>query len=253
MVLEVLDTVTSTMDVARENVLAGRVTFDRRGPQPCVGVLAGVQTQGRGQRGREWFAPPGECLLATYYYPFVFREARDGAAMALVAGVAVAEVVESIISAAGRVGMKWPNDILIGEKKVAGILIEMVKASGGRWVGLVGVGVNVLVSAFPAELAARATSLALEGVCDVEVLALAERIGESLRHWAEIYRSVGLSTIVARWRSYDTTPGRRYEARTENGIVQGVAIGVEESGALRLALDDGRILTVSSASSAQEI
>ncbi len=266
MVLEILESVPSTMDVARENVLLGRVVFDVRGRPNYEAVLAREQTAGRGQRGRVWYAPPGEAFCATYYFRRDRTDPQHVGEIALLAGVAVVEALRSLLcplapnTMAGApeirqvppalcLGLKWPNDVTLNGKKLAGILIEMVKAPDGKWTALIGIGINLGQRAFPPEFAASATSLALEGAlaCDWQTLGL--RIAEALHAEADRLCSRGFPALLQRWRAYDQTPGRRYETQIDGVTLQGIALGVNAVGALRLQLEDGREVAVTTATS----
>jgi BirA family transcriptional regulator, biotin operon repressor / biotin---[acetyl-CoA-carboxylase] ligase len=142
------DRVDSTMDLVHE--------LAAEGADAGTAVVAGEQQGGRGSRGRSWHSPPGGLWLS-----MVFRPATPGAVevMSLRTGLAVAEALDGIVSRPLR--LKWPNDLMLGERKVGGILCE------ARWQGhtlswvTVGVGLNVR-NAVPEELADGATALASE-------------------------------------------------------------------------------------------
>ncbi|GAA5495603.1 bifunctional ligase/repressor BirA [Rubritalea halochordaticola] len=143
--LEYAEVMESTSDRALELGQAGA-------PSGTL-VLSERQTKGRGRRGNRWACPEGEGLLFSLVLdPDVGKELWSR--FALVAGLAVAEVIEGFGLEAG---IKWPNDVWIGKKKCAGILVE---GAADRLV--IGIGLNVSVQSFPAEL--EATSLLLEGV-----------------------------------------------------------------------------------------
>lgn len=267
MPMQVFESVPSTMDIARKNVVAGRLQFDADGRCAYEGVLARAQTAGRGQQGRTWYAPPGESLCATYYFRSRPTGPQYAAEIALLAAIAVAEAVQHRIDAAypleaqaeqrmrvrPSVGLKWPNDVLLNDKKVAGILIEMVKAPDGEWVALIGVGLNVAVRVFPSELAPHVTSLLLEGVDSVGWDELAMPIAAALRAQAARRRAGGLEAILTAWRTYDRTPGRRFQTTMDGAVLIGTVEGVNEEGALRLRLEDGRAIAVHTASSLREV
>lgn len=139
------DLVGSTNDVAKE--------WADQGAEDGSVVCADEQTSGRGRRGNVWICPPGEALA----FSQILRPSMPRALwprLALIAGLAVAKAIESY---GIQAEVKWPNDVTIAGKKVAGILVE----STDEFV-IVGVGLNVNVKSFPDEIAARATSLYLE-------------------------------------------------------------------------------------------
>ena len=143
--LLIKDSVGSTNDEAR--VLA------EAGTAEGLVVLAHEQTQGRGRRGAAWFSPPGESLA----FSILIRPSEPKALwprLALVAGLSVAEALEEYIP---LVGIKWPNDVWVQGKKIAGILVE-----AGRDFAVVGIGLNVNTRDFPEAVSAIATSLTLE-------------------------------------------------------------------------------------------
>ena len=138
------DSLASTNDEARRLAELGAA-------DGCV-VLTDRQSAGRGRRGADWFAAAGQSLA----FSIIVRPAEPKALwprLALAAGLAVAEAAETC---AGEVGIKWPNDVWIARRKVAGILVE-----AGQDFAVVGIGINVNSSSFPPELTEIATSLAL--------------------------------------------------------------------------------------------
>jgi BirA family biotin operon repressor/biotin-[acetyl-CoA-carboxylase] ligase len=155
----------STQDRARALAEAGH---------PAAIVVADEQTVGRGRQGRTWTAPAGTSLLASWVFTPL---PSDPALFALLAGVAVARALESLGVSGAR--LKWPNDVQLAGKKVAGTLADAITAGDGGAVVL-GIGVNVRQSAADlGELAQRATSCAIEGHA-VDRLALLARITAQL-------------------------------------------------------------------------
>ena len=270
--LQILESVLSTMDTARENVLAGRVRFDAEGHPDPAGVVARSQTAGRGQRGRQWFAQPGECLCATYYLRFVSLTPSGAWPLAFVAGLSVAETIQRVcadahsisanaergsaepgLSIAPRVGLKWPNDLLLNGKKAGGILIELAQPAPDYWVALIGIGININIRDFPHELKLSATSLAREGMPESDWQKLGLQVAASLHVHNSIFLNEGIEAILTRWKQFDETLGRFYETIVDDVMMQGRAEGVETDGALRLRLSDGSVLNVHSASSIKEV
>jgi BirA family transcriptional regulator, biotin operon repressor / biotin---[acetyl-CoA-carboxylase] ligase len=201
---------TSTNDLARALATAGA-------PHGTL-VTAGHQTAGRGRQGRTWTAPPGQALLLS----LVVREVDP--LLPLRAGLAVAD-----LAGAGAL-VKWPNDVLVGGRKVAGVLVESRPQEG--WT-VVGIGVNAAVdlAAMPEELRATAGSLQRY---DLEA-ALTELLGHLERRFAEPVADT-LSALRARDALLDRT------IAWAGG--EGVGAGIDEAGGLRVRLPDGGETTV---------
>jgi BirA family transcriptional regulator, biotin operon repressor / biotin---[acetyl-CoA-carboxylase] ligase len=173
-------------------------------------VTADEQTAGRGRQGREWVARPGAALLMS----LVLRSPGD--ALPLAAAVAVCEALPA------EAAIKWPNDIWIERRKVAGILVEARPQQG--W-AVLGIGVNVR-EAPPVE---HSTSLGGE----ISVEDLLSRVLVSLDRWLR----EPLPAVLAAWRSRDALLGQR--VRWENGSGKGA--GIDEAGALLVDTDSGRV------------
>jgi BirA family biotin operon repressor/biotin-[acetyl-CoA-carboxylase] ligase len=196
-------------------------------------VTADEQTAGRGRRGNEWFAPPGSCLLySALLRPFA---ASDHTLLPLAVPVAVCEASESV--APVRCQVKWPNDVWIDERKVAGVLIEARPDDG--W-AVIGVGVNVAIPQddFPPELRDTATSLLpMEGeggplaAPAPGVRRALDALNESLAHWVD----ASDEEILAAYRARDLLSGRRIS--WEGG--EGTAEEIDELGHLVVAMSDG--------------
>jgi BirA family biotin operon repressor/biotin-[acetyl-CoA-carboxylase] ligase len=182
-------------------------------------VTADEQSAGRGRQGRSWFAPPGSALL----YSAILRpmEPGDRPLLPLAVPLAVADAVESLAPVACR--LKWPNDVWIDGRKVAGVLIE---GRPGSW-GVIGVGLNVGVGEFPEELRETATSIGHGATVDSALPAL----NESLSDWI------------------DADPGRIRDAFAERDALRGreiswdggsgVVAGIDDVGHLLVALSGG--------------
>jgi BirA family transcriptional regulator, biotin operon repressor / biotin---[acetyl-CoA-carboxylase] ligase len=187
-------------------------------------VTADEQTAGRGRQGREWTAPPRSAVLMSV----VLRELDE--MLPLAAAVAVAEAVP--VEAA----IKWPNDIWIDGRKVAGILVEGRPQEG--W-AVLGVGLNVSTEAFPAELAESATSLYLSGI-EGGVEAVLRNVLSSLDRWL----GAPPARVLEAWRSRDALKGERVRWTGGDGVANGIddsgALVVETSGGL-VTLDAGEV------------
>ena len=208
--------VDSTNEQARQLAAAGA-------PHGTL-VTADEQSAGRGRQGRTWVAPSGSAVLMS----LIVRDLGLDTLLPLAAPVAVCDACEAVAPVECRI--KWPNDVWIDGRKVAGILVEGRPQEG--W-AIVGIGLNVSTTEFPEELRETATSLDLasgERLDRNEVLrallkALDQRLGATA------------SEIVGAWRERDALKGERVRW----GAGQGTAVGVSENGALIVDADGERI------------
>ncbi len=219
--LDYRDATGSTNDDARE---AGR-----RGAEAGLVVVAGRQDFGRGRRGAAWVCPPGEGLA----FSVLLRPGGNKALwprLSLAAGLAVAEALDRFGVAAE---VKWPNDVWIGGKKVAGILVE-----AGEDFVVAGIGINVGVGEFPAELAGSATSLALECGEAPPLPAVLAAVLERFQVWqARIDRD--FDELVRRFRLRCALTGRAVSLTAADGLLHGTVRGIGEGGELLLETPDG--------------
>jgi BirA family biotin operon repressor/biotin-[acetyl-CoA-carboxylase] ligase len=224
-----LHEVGSTNDVA---LRAGERGIDER-----LAVFAEVQTAGRGRMGRRWEVPRGCGLLcSTLWRPRVPPESAGG--LAQVAGVAVVQALGAMGIAAR---LRWPNDVLLGDAKCGGILIESALEAGWTRYAVVGVGLNVLQTA--PELPAtpyRATSVWLATGRVLERAELAARLLDALAdryaEWLADPRHV-----FEAWRGVLATLGQRVELVGATGRFRGEALDVEPDGALLVRRDGGSV------------
>lgn len=197
------------------------------------------QTSGRGRQGRVWSSPRGENLLFSVLLRISCPPARVPL-VALVAGLAVRDAVAKVVPRPDDVKVKWPNDVVVADKKIAGILVESsIQGSKVDHV-VVGIGVNVHTRLFPDELASIATSISLEGG-QVERDALLEAIVENLDHDVEHVVHRGLGLVHARLQRADALRGR--ELDIEGG---GRAEGIDDDGRLLVRKPDGVLVRLSS-------
>jgi BirA family biotin operon repressor/biotin-[acetyl-CoA-carboxylase] ligase len=184
-------------------------------------VTADEQQAGRGRQGREWTAPPRSAVLMS----LVLRDLDErDALLPLAAAVAVCEACQ-----AADPQVKWPNDVWIDRRKVAGILIEGRPQEG--W-AVLGIGINVTTDSFPPELAEIATSLRLAGY-ETTPDALLPILLTALDRWI----GAPPEAVLEAWRSRDALKGER--VRWSDG--EGIADGIDDSGALRVQTDDGSV------------
>jgi BirA family biotin operon repressor/biotin-[acetyl-CoA-carboxylase] ligase len=229
--LRAFGSVPSTQTVARAWAAAGA-------PEGAV-VIADHQSAGRGRRGRAWSAPAGAALL----FSVVLRPPLPVARwpeLALAAGCAVAEAVEAVAGVATR--LKWPNDVLAGARKLAGVLAEGVAGPAPAVVLGVGLNVSQADADWPPELAARAVSVAaLAG--PVSRPALLRAVLGRLDAWYGVLLARGFEPVRTAWRARGAL-GQRVVAP---GLGEATAVDLAPGGGLLVRRPDGGTEVVVSA------
>ncbi len=222
-----LDTVDSTQSVAF--ALADRGAADR------TVIVADQQLAGRGRRGRTWSAPAGTSLLASIIVRPRLPQALLST-LSLTSAVAAAEALRRITGVEAR--LKWPNDVLVSGRKIAGILLESRlgsaaaaggSAQGAPWiVTIIGVGINLGQREFPPDLADGATSVALETGRAPSREEVLTALLEEFDAWRGRLEGEGFGPAREAWRRLSDTLGRRITVDT----VTGIAIDLDVDGAL---------------------
>lgn len=203
----------------------------REGASDLAVVFADVQEAGRGRQGRTWASPPGNLYLSVLLRP----EARHAGLVPLLGGVATCAALSSLGVAAR---LKWPNDVLAGESKLAGILAEASSGPRGvEWVVL-GIGVNVDPQGI---LPKGATSLGDETGRTVLPVAVAAAVLGQVSLWYHALASGRTHDLLAAWRERSVPWwGRLVEARAGDQVIRGIATDLGDDGALLLTLPDGQ-------------
>jgi BirA family transcriptional regulator, biotin operon repressor / biotin---[acetyl-CoA-carboxylase] ligase len=202
-------------------------------------VVADAQSAGRGRSGRGWASPPGNLFLSLLLRPA--GEARGLGLLPLAAGVAVAEAVEpwGVASA-----LKWPNDVLVGDRKLAGILVESASGAQGIDWAVVGIGVNVSLDpgGLEAQLRERATSVLSETGKRVSCLEVGAAVLGRLAVW---YHDLSDGRVLEAWRARSVPWwGRDVELQASQGPLRGRLAGIDEAGALLLEQAGGAELRI---------
>ena len=223
--------VDSTNNWLREQALNGAPSG-----RVCV---AEMQLAGRGRRGRTWVSP----FAANLYLSFLWRSVTGATALgglSLVTGIALLRALRSYgIEGAG---LKWPNDILVGDAKLAGVLIDVIGESNGPCVVIVGVGVNVCMpQGEAAAIDQRWTDLQhLSGEHGLSRNVLAARILDELMPAIETFDVEGLQPFLEEWRQADVLRGRKVGLTLPNEYITGMASGIDDVGALLVDTGNGR-------------
>jgi BirA family biotin operon repressor/biotin-[acetyl-CoA-carboxylase] ligase len=210
----------------------------RRGEPEGVVAVAEHQTAGRGRRGRTWDSAPGASLLVSV----LVRPRLTAARVQLVTMAAALAMRDAIQHVAGFAALlKWPNDLVAGDRKLAGVLGEADIDAGGSVRAVVpGVGVNVDQDQFPVELAATATSCRLECGHHVDREALLDAF---LVRFADAYTD--LDRVTTEYRKHLATLGRRVRIERADSEVVGTAVDVSAAGELLVEVDAGPVVDVS--------
>ena len=202
-------------------------------------VVAEVQHRGKGRRGKTWISPPGGVWMSIILRPDI--PPSKAPLLTLVTGVAVAETLKDELML--DVGIKWPNDIIIGNKKVCGILTEVDASINNVNYVVVGIGIdmNVDVPVFPPDLQKGATSLKNELDTEINGALLVQKF---LLRFEELYNRFNqgeFPQILKEWRLLSKTIGNNVEVRTRGKTVRGEAVGINKDGILILELEDGSL------------
>ena len=198
-------------------------------------VVANQQRRGRGSRGREWSSPRGEDLYLSVV-AHVALAPRDLSPLTLAAGLAVAETADVFTSRRVRAEVKWPNDVWLQARKVAGILVETASVGSESLPAVIGIGLNVNRTEFPAGFDTEATSLCCarggEKVDRGQVLAT---LLERLEHWVDRFLFEGPAPVIAAMSQRLALRGQPVWCDDKQGILDGLTA----AGALRLQTHEG--------------
>jgi BirA family biotin operon repressor/biotin-[acetyl-CoA-carboxylase] ligase len=222
-----LNAVASTNDEARARA--------ERGEPEGTLIWAREQLSGRGRRGRTWHSPPGNLYCSILLRPSC--PANMAAQISFLTAVSLAEAIRCKVPSSLAVTHKWPNDILIDGRKIAGILLEshLTAEATVEWL-VVGTGVNVMH--YPADIDRAATSLHEVGA-DVACDELLRTYAHRFAGWLERWRADGFEPVRAAWLDAAFGIGEPITVRLPEETLEGVFQGLDDDGALRLGLSDG--------------
>lgn len=214
--------VDSTNDIAR--------ALAEEGAPEGTAVLAIEQTGGRGRQGRGWISPAGGLWLSIVLRPSLAHDAWPLIGFATGAGAAAA--VETVTGA--KTQLKWPNDLMLNERKVGGVLVE---SSGDVAIAGVGINANVLPEALPEGVRAGATTLLASLGRPVDLAALARAVLEQVERFYDLVRE-GPEAVLDAWRARSFLTGRRVTVAGAQ-MFEGVAEGIDRAGALLVRTASG--------------
>jgi len=214
--------VTSTMDIAREQA--------RKNCPDLTVVIAGRQTQGRGRLKRRWLSDDGGL-----YFTMVLRPAipmQLSYRVNFLASLTLARVIREMLQIDARV--KWPNDILVDDRKISGILSEL-EAEAGR-VSFISIGIGINVNNDPSEAEPGGSSLKKLAGREISRKDLLSRFLEA---FSDRMKNSDFKDVISEWKNYTVTLGRNVRIVTHAEVSEGMAVDVDESGALVLELANG--------------
>lgn len=230
----VLDTVPSTNEFAKTMGLS-------ESPHGTV-VIAEEQQSGRGRLGRRWESPRSKNLLFSVLLRPAETDLMKASLIPFAAAVAVAEAIEAETGL--EVECKWPNDLLIGKKKVCGMLIESSILGTQIEKLVLGIGINVNQEEIPTDILPHATSLAIETRSEHDRVRLLQQILSSLEDQYARLMNEPSEHVLDAWKNKTTMFGTRITVREAQRELSGIAEALSPDGSLVLRLDDGSMHVV---------
>jgi len=230
--LELVPVVDSTNRYLADRVREGLVA-------PGLAVLAECQTRGRGRRGRAWASPPGNVYLSLYW-----RFPTTPPALAALGMAAAVMAAEALAPLGAEIGLKWPNDLVCDGRKLGGVLVDMTRQGGGALDAVIGIGLNVHMPA-----------VAEAGTIEQPWTDLSAAIGEApsrsrvagrllgaLIEGLARFQETGFADFRAGWERRDVVRDKAVRLEGDgSAALEGLARGVDASGALLLEVDEGRV------------
>ena len=223
--------VTSTNDVAKE--------LAAKGVEEGTIVLAETQTRGKGRLGRKWLSPRGGIWFSVILRPKI--PARDSYQLTFMAAVAVAKAIRKMFEV--NAGIKWPNDVLVNERKVCGILTETTIRGNAVDFAVIGIGVNANVdlTSFPEDLRTSVTSLGAEVKREVDREEFFSALLEELENYYEVLQQKKFELVLEEWKALTTLFGAHVKVTSFEEKLKGVAVNVNRNGALEVLLKNGTV------------
>ncbi|MEO0123265.1 MAG: biotin--[acetyl-CoA-carboxylase] ligase [candidate division WOR-3 bacterium] len=214
-----LDEVDSTNEYAKKII---------NGASEGTVILADIQTAGKGRLDRQWYSPEGGLYLSIILF------AEKQLLIPILAGVAICETFNNNYDI--LLGIKWPNDILLNDKKIAGVLVEVVDTAV-----ILGIGINLNIREFPEELEKNAGSIFLETKKKLDKMMVFNDLCREIDNNYQMLKDNKTSELLQKWRNYTIMFGKTVEIDTPEKVVKGRAIDIAGNGALVLVLPDGKI------------
>ena len=200
-------------------------------------VVAEEQTAGQGRHGHMWHSEPGAGIYCSIVLCPALT-AEDMPALTLALGLATAEAIARATDLA--CDLRWPNDVMLGGKKAAGILVQLAEPAV-----IAGIGINVNHAAFPPELAPEATSLRIAGGRGYERGEVLAALLASVESFVRMLEQAGRAAVLEQFtRRSSWVTGKRVRVEHEGAAITGVTSGLDDAGFLRVRADDGRTIRI---------
>ena len=216
-----------------------------KGQREGTVIIADSQTEGRGRLGRTWVSPAGKNL----YLSIIVRPAippREASILTLMSAVAFTSAIQRLSSV--PVSIKWPNDLMVADKKIGGILTEMKADADSINYVVIGMGINLNLdtSDMPDSIRESATSVMLQAGSLQSRTEYALEIIKSMDYWYTILRESGKCPIIESWQRLSSTAGRAVTVTTGEVKLTGLAEGIDTEGLLLLRLGDNSVIKIRS-------
>ena len=219
----------STMNKAQEEA--------KKGTNDGTVILAGRQTAGRGRFKRPWISSPGNILMSIVFYPSL----KALPYISVIAALAVLRTIRKETNL--KPVIKWPNDVLVQQKKISGLLVESVLEGDLVKHTVVGIGINVSLNPkHTPEIATKATSLEIETMAKVDV---GQFIQVLMHEFDNLYMDLKKDNYpINEWRDHLETLGKNVEVVLGNDVIEGYAEDVDSMGHLLIRRPDGKVVTL---------
>ena len=220
----VYDSTSSTNDIAAE--------YANNKKNDGLVIFAEKQTKGRGRASNKWLSKKFDSLLCSI---LLTKTIKNTELLSLTIAIAAAEAIDS------KAKIKWPNDIILNRKKVAGILLDS-KVKNSNTAHIIGIGINChqTGNSFPAELKPTATSIDIETKTTCDRITLAKRVITSAEHWLKIVEKQP-KKIITQWSKLSIQLGHRVKLNFKGSVFGGNCIGIDPAKGLILQLDAGTV------------
>lgn len=228
----VLEKTTSTNDYTKQ------ILSNFKPQYPLTAIMTKEQTDGRGQRGTKWLAKANQNLTTSLLYAPTQLETKDQFALVIISSLAVYDALKPCVSA--HISIKWPNDIMVANKKIAGILIENKLQKGFIPYSIIGIGINILQTDFEEEIVSKTTSLKLEN-SDINLTKL-DLLESIIKNFQEYMQLLDRNAFEELWSLYNNRLFRRditADFSSEGQLFSGKITHVDREGYLHINSSEG--------------